>query len=232
VITSRASPRDVAALRTGSVTGVEHELRQAVSNSPLAIFTLASSSVRAVNLRTRPVALCRTVHMIGGPFSAALRDKNRRTLSKRLPDVTAFRDTSSHSANASGMVSPQAKAARPFAARSYAYAEPSICPDYDRRISLNSFSSFSRAAKSAADGANVGEPETAPSAGESGFGLSSGKSRTYLLLSSMGLSFTSNRVPREGRPGGDRKSSASCLVPPNFPAGVALWTWYSADSSE
>ena len=90
---------------------------QAESNSPLAIFTLASSSVRAVNRRTRPVALCRTVHIIGGPFSAVWRDKNRRALSKRLPDVRAFRDKSSHSSNESGMAIPQAKAARPIAAR-------------------------------------------------------------------------------------------------------------------
>jgi hypothetical protein len=203
-----------------------------MSNSPLAIFTLASSSVRAVNLRTSPVALCRTVHITGGPFSGVLREKDRRTLSKRLPDVTAFRDTSSHSANASGIASPQANAARPIAARSYAYAEPSTCPDRNRRISLNSFSSFSRAAKSAADGGTAGEPEAAPSVAESGFGLSSGRSRAYLLVSSIGLSFTSNLVPREGRSGGACKSSVSCPIPPNFPVSVALWTWYLVDSSE
>jgi hypothetical protein len=175
----------MAAVNNRTLKRVDVDTAQAVSNSPLAILTRASSSVRAVNLRTRPVALCRTVHITGGPFSTALREKDRRTLSKRLPDVTAFRDTSSHSANASGMASPQAKAARPIAARLYAYAERSTCPDCNRRISPNSFSSFSRAAKSAADGATAGEPETAPSAGESGFGLSSGKSRSYLLVSSM-----------------------------------------------
>jgi hypothetical protein len=158
---------------------------QAASKRPLAIFTLASSSVRAVNLRTRPVALCRTVHMIGGPLSTALRENNRRILSMRLRDVRTRRDTSSHSANGSAMASPQAKAARHTAARSYAYAEPSTCPDCVRIISLNSFSSFSRAAKSAADGATARESEAVPPAAESGCALSSGKSRAYLLASSI-----------------------------------------------
>jgi hypothetical protein len=36
---------------------------QARSNRPLVIFTRASSSVRAVSLRTRPVARCRTVQV-------------------------------------------------------------------------------------------------------------------------------------------------------------------------
>jgi hypothetical protein len=167
-----------------------------MSNKPLAIFTLASSSVRAVNLRTRPLALCRTVHMVGGPFSVSLREMSRLTFPKRLPDPKAFRDTSSHSANGSGMASSQAKAAQPLAARSYAYADRQPFHDCDRRISLNSFSSFSRAANSAADGASVGEPEPASPVGESGFGLSSGKSRAYLLVSSISLSFTSNSLPQ------------------------------------
>jgi hypothetical protein len=85
------------------------EFSQAASNRPLAIFTLASSSVRAVNLRTRPVALCRTVQIISWLFSAALRESSRRILPKKLGEDSAFRDTSSQSANGSGMASPQSQ---------------------------------------------------------------------------------------------------------------------------
>jgi hypothetical protein len=102
----------MAAVNNRTPKRVDVDTAQAVSNSPLAILTRASSSVRAVNLRTRPVALCRTVHITGGPFSTALREKDRRTLSKRLPDVTAFRDTSSHSANASGKPKPRGPSPR------------------------------------------------------------------------------------------------------------------------
>ena len=205
---------------------------QAASNRPLAIFTLASSSVRAVNLRTRPVALCRTVHMIGGPFSAACVKKIaalcRRGYRTLQPFATRVPTQRMRLAWHPRKPKPRGPSPRD---RTLTRNGPT-CPDCDRRISPNSFSSFSRAAKSAADGATAGEPETAPSAGESGFGLSSGKSRAYLLVSSMSLSFTSNPVPREGRSGGACKSSASCLIPPNFPASVALWTWYLVDSSE